>query len=251
MGIAGKTVLVTRPGAPGEELARWVRECGGTALLAPAIRVLVDSEGAEAGAARAALAGASGLILTSANGLDALLPPSRAITRPLPPVACVGSSTADRARARGLDVALVAGGTGGAAALCRLMLEHLPAAGARYVWPRGDLARPEVFAPLRAAGAVIADHVVYRTTDAYAAGGLPDAAVLDAVDVVVVASPSAITNLARALAATGRSAWLSERPVVAIGERTAAAAQAAGAGRIHRAAAASSEGLQEALDAAL
>jgi uroporphyrinogen-III synthase len=136
------------------------------------------------------------------------------------PLAAVGPETARAARDRGFRVVLA--GRGGGEGLARRLRGRTPG---RALWLRGDEARPETAAALRAAGWRVAAVRTYRRAPV---AGFADAAALAAADVWVVGSPAGLRALSRAI---GRRA-LAEATVVAPGTTTARAARAAGARRV-------------------
>jgi uroporphyrinogen-III synthase len=167
--------------------------------------------------ARCAAASPADLLLfTSAAAVDAV-----GDARELPSilarrVVAVGPRTADAARARGWSLDAVGEGRG-ADLIAALDL----APGVRVLWPRAEPAADETFAALRAAGADLADVVVYALvdTDAPTPSGDPPAW-------VVLASPSAARAVARRLPPPLPAA-------IAIGPTTAAAAHEAGFATVH------------------
>lgn len=86
-----------------------------------------------------------------------------------PRIAAIGDATAARLREMGASVDLTPVGAS-VTALASALIEDRRRAGfgndlegMRIVWPRSDIARPELGAALRAAGAVVVDPVAYRT----------------------------------------------------------------------------------------
>lgn len=158
------TVLVTRPGPQAAELELLLRERGIGAECVPT--VAIDRGGAAAGLDRmlGALAGADWLVLTSANGAEALAERIRSTGRDVPAttrVAAVGPATSAALREAGVRV------------------DHVPdryltveiAAGLgdvrdrRVVLARADAATPELRDALLARGARVEEVVAYRTVE--------------------------------------------------------------------------------------
>lgn len=236
--LAGRRVVVTRPGGADDAVARRLRALGAVVLAAPAIAFApaTPAEAAALDAALARLGDGDWLACASANAVAAVAdraPLRRAIAAGAR-VAAVGEATAAACRAAGLAVAVVGDdGTaaGLAAALVRTAARRDPAAAApsrppHAVLPGADIARPDLAAQLRAAGwtveAVVAYHTARRPPPPAVA-----AAIADGVDAVVFASPSAVDGLAGGLDSAGRRG-LARAAVVCIGPTTAAAAAAAG-----------------------
>jgi len=140
-------------------------------------------------------------------------------------VAAVGPSTASDLHSRGVAPDCVperATASELAAAMIRDGIE-----GARVLLPAGNLARSELRRELEGAGAQVDEVVAYRTIRPEDL----DTAALDvlragAIDVVALASPSAIRNLVAML--DGDVACLQRSALACIGPSTAAAVQARG-----------------------
>jgi uroporphyrinogen-III synthase len=134
----------------------------------------------------------------------------------------VGESTARALRGIGVNVELVAPGTGAAA-----LGEQLIAAGASRgsVWvPQAEAARGELVELLRARGADVEVTVCYRTVRVPGLGEALAAALRRGVDALTLLSPSA----AEAVLAAAAPEALGALTVVCGGETTAAAVRAHG-----------------------
>jgi uroporphyrinogen-III synthase len=158
----------------------------------------------------------------SANAVEALralvLPDDLAGIR----VAAVGEPTAWALRGIGINVELVAPGTGAVA-----LAERLLAAGAGRgaVWlPQAAAARSELGDRLRQAGAEVQATVCYRTVPVAGLGRLLAAALADRIDAVTLLSPSAAEAV---IGAVGPDA-LRGVALVCIGGTTAAALRSHG-----------------------
>lgn len=219
--LKGRRVLVTRAEESASSWADEIAKLGARPVLRPSITTETLTESAPA--LRAALGRCSWLVLTSARAVDAL----REILVELPftqPVASVGARTTARARAAGLRVALEAreGHVTGLAHDLAAALPSLPSgaalpcilhAGAEDT--RGGLEDLETERRARV------EHVaIYRTVPLAA---LPESEreMLD-VDVVLFASPSAVTGF------VGRARVPERTAFVTIGPSTTAAARDAG-----------------------
>ncbi len=170
-------VLITRPQADAEALARALEARGHSTLIAPLLTIepipgaVPDLEGVQA------------IVLTSANAVPAL-----SGTDPGRPVFVVGEATARAARAAGCGDVRAAGGD--AASLARLIIGQCrPTAGA-VLHLAGAEVRPGLAEALRAAGFELRRQAVYR---AVAARGLAPS-VIEAIqsgeiDAVLLFSP--------------------------------------------------------------
>jgi uroporphyrinogen-III synthase len=105
--LEGRVVLVTRPRAQGDELARLLEERGATAVLAPTIELYPADDLEELARSVVGLAEGrfSWLVVTSRAGVEAL---ARAGMGPIEAsVAAVGEGTARALRDRGVEPAVV------------------------------------------------------------------------------------------------------------------------------------------------
>ncbi|MHC4947014.1 MAG: uroporphyrinogen-III synthase [Planctomycetota bacterium] len=166
-------VWVTRDEPPGGPLTAALRAAGLVPVLEPVIarRVVADVREAIAG-----LAPTDWLVLTSEYAIEAV----PADVAGVPRVAVVGAPSRRVAEARGLRVELVAE-RGGAAALFAQLAG--PARGTTVLYPRSSLAQvPEVPGAAR-----VVSPVLYETVPRPWRRD-----VLDEIDVIAVASPSAV-----------------------------------------------------------
>jgi uroporphyrinogen-III synthase len=151
------------------------------------------------------------LLLTSANTVRSL--PAEA-SWPVP-VACVGEATAEAAREAGLDVRWV--GARGAEQVAADLAAARP--GCRVLFLRGRDARREGVDALEQAGCTVEEVIVYEMQRAL---GFPArVAEAPAPAAVVVGSPRAAEALAEALGTVARPG-VGDRPVLAVGDTTAA-----------------------------
>src|SRR5262245_4040051 len=162
--LAGRTVVVTREAEQAGRLSRLLEDAGATVVEVHVTQVVeADDDGA---ALRSALAGAgelSWLVVTSPNGVAALV---RATGGSLPavPVAVVGPGTASALTAAGGQAALVPE---------RFVAEGLlevfpdpPPNGGRVLLAQAAAARPVLAEGLRARGWTVDAVVAYRTVPA-------------------------------------------------------------------------------------
>lgn len=168
--LFGRRVLVTRAADQAAELVELLELYGAEAIEAPLIRIAPPDDVAPLDEACARAGEFDWIVFTSANGagafMDRLLLGPRDV-RALGGVrlCAVGPGTAARLARHGLKVDLVAEdhrAEGVAAALAATG----GLAGARVLFPRGDLARPTVPDALRQAGAEVVEVVAYRTLPA-------------------------------------------------------------------------------------
>jgi len=159
-----RRILVTRPAAQADELAGLLRARGLTPVVVPTVAIDAASATDELDAMLKSLAGASWLVLTSANGAEALGARLSTNGHPLPDglrVAAVGPATADVLRAAAIRVDHVPD-------------EYLTVAIAdglgdvreqRVVLARADAATPDLRDALVERGAIVEEVVAYRTVE--------------------------------------------------------------------------------------
>ena len=184
--LEGRCVLVTRPRAQAAELIALLESTGARVVVAPTVRIAPPTDPAPLQRAAADLAQFDWIVFSSANGVDALFdavprteaipaadaapgvgrtlsgPRDRLPTETLPRIAAVGSRTAERLRARGLDVA-VTPDEFTAEGMVNALTSRANVAGARVLLPRSEIGREVIAEGLRAAGAVVTDVIAYRT----------------------------------------------------------------------------------------
>lgn len=216
-----KPVVVTRAESSDGPLSRELRSLGLRALLWPAVSVSTTDLG-PLSAALAAIKSFGWIVFASRNAVAAvleLLPAAPAGVR----IAAVGKATAQVLRQRGWPVELVPD-EGNAAALVAAFAARWRAAdaGIRILYPASSRALPSIAQGLTQLGAQVTQVEAYRT----------EAAALDVADcrawiardgvgAVTFASPSAVTELARALGDEQFERLLSGAAAVAIGRTTA------------------------------
>lgn len=222
-----RRILVTRPAAQADDLAALLRDHGFAPVVVPTVAIDTTSTAADLDAMLASLDGASWLVLTSANGAEALAARLSATGHRLPPtvrVAAVGPATARALQAAGIRVDHVPD-------------DYLTAAvapglddvdGRRVVLARADAATPELRDALVERGAIVEEVVAYRTVEGPARSRDPLSAALHA-DLAGLAftSGSTIRGLLR-LAAPVDRARARCIPAFCIGPVTATAARQSG-----------------------
>ena len=221
--LDGTRILLTRTQRGCAQWARRVRARGGVPISFPCIsRVAVTASSATATGLRASIDKADWLALTSPFGAEVA---ARLLGGKLPgrvAVAVVGPATAVAAQREfdRVDV-LAAGGTG--AALARELLRRLPLraeSGPRVVIAAAEGGRSDLEQQLEPRGVTVERFAIYRTEP-----GRPLARrerFASEIDVVLVASPSAVVGL------RARAELAPQIPIVTIGPTTTAAVKAAG-----------------------
>jgi uroporphyrinogen III methyltransferase/synthase len=222
-----RTLLVTRPRHQAPELHSLLQQRGLRTIGVPTVGI--DHSAAATDLARMLdrLDTAAWLVITSANGADALVHCLRSTGRRLPEalrVAAVGPATADALKAGGVAVHHVP-----AAYLTVAIADGLgDVAGRRVVLARADAATPDLRNALRARGAVVEEVVAYRTVEGPPSSrDLLPAALGRRLDGVTFTSSSTVRGLLR-LASLPDRARVRAIPAFCIGPVTAATARSAG-----------------------
>lgn len=220
-------LLVTRPAHQAGELVARLEERGIDALVVPT--VAIDNESASRGLDNmlTTLEGAAWLVMTSANGAEAVASRLRATGASLPRelrVAAVGPATAAVLRAAGIRVdhvpdayltAAIAAGLG-------------DVEGRRVVMARADSATPALRDALRARGANVEETVAYTIVEApRASRDALHTALHASLDGVTFTSSSTVRGLLR-LASPMDHGHARALPAYCIGPVTAATARDAG-----------------------
>ena len=175
------------------------RACPASRVAAPESRDAVRD---------ALLAAGDALVLATSPNAVRFLPDAAGRGRP---AAAVGAATARALRAAGF--AVEARGESGAEDLARRLVEGP----ARHVlWLRGEVAREEGAATLRAAGWTVDEVVAYRVVPHE---GFAACVATGPARAYVLGSPRSVAALVLALRAAGRTAWLSA-PLVTVGATT-------------------------------
>ena len=213
---------MTRAESANGPLTRELKDLGLSVLLWPAISV-GTADPAPLSAALTNLRSFNWIVFASRHAVAAVLE-----RLPLPPpglrVAAVGKATAQVLEGRGWQVDLVPD-EGSAAALVAEFAARWAAdkeEGKRVLYPASSRALPTIAAGLKNLGATVTQVAAYQT----------DAAALDLSEcrewiarsttgAVTFASPSAVSELARALGEADFGRLLSAAPPVAIGRTTA------------------------------
>ena len=216
MNPAARPVVVTRAEAPGSGLGGELDRCGLPVLHWPVVGI--EAVPPEAWSVTgAALASFDWIVFTSAHAVEAVTD-----AQPAPPrarIAAVGPATAELLRERGWPVELT--GHGGAEGLLGSLAEA-GVSGRCVLHPAGSRALPTLSQGLQRLGAEVVCCVVYRTvTTALDVGECRSWIERRAVGAVTFASPSAVTELERALGERDFGQLLHDAPALAIGPTTA------------------------------
>jgi uroporphyrinogen-III synthase len=220
-------MLVTRPAGQAQELVALLAERGIDAMSVPTVEIAPAAPGGALDAALASLDDAAWLVITSANGADAVAGRLNELGMALPAttrIAAVGAGTAARMESHGHRVDHVPA-TYRTAAIAEGMGD---VAGKRVVLARADAASPELRDALIARHALVDDVVSYRTVEAPVASRdrlrLALHAPLDGVTFTSGSTVRGLTELASAIDAR-RATTL---PAFCIGPVTADVARNAG-----------------------
>ena len=223
---AARPVVVTRAEDADGPLSRELRGLGLEVLLWPAVSVSA-ADPAPLAHALAEVHSFSWIVFASRHAVEAVL-----AQLPAPPaglrVAAIGQASAQVLRQRGWNVDLVPDEASAAALVAAFGAQQL-APGTQVLYPASSRALPIIAAGLTQLGARVRQVEAYRTE-----GRALDVAEChawierDGVAAVTFASPSAVTELARALGPQDFHRLLSQAAAVAIGSTTARALKARG-----------------------
>ena len=196
--LEGLKVVVCRPRDQALPLANVLADEGAEIVHAPVIAIDDPADGgAELRASLEALMEGDWLVVTSPNGAARV---AAALERDLPEgvnVAVIGPGTADRARAEGLPVGLVADRS-----VAEGLLEVFPAPeseGGSVVLARAEVARETLPDGLRAMGWDVTDVAAYRTVTAELTAAEKQKA--SAAEIVTFTSSSTVDRLVEQLGA--------------------------------------------------
>ena len=192
-----RRILVTRPAAQADDLAGLLRARALTPVLVPTVAIDPSTAAAELDAMLRSLDGATWLVLTSAQGAEALRARLTITRHRLPArlrVAAVGPATAQALRAGGIGVDYVPD-------------EYLTLAiadglgevrGRRVVLARADAANAALPETLVGRGAIVEEVIAYRTIEGPAVSRDPLHAALHAdLDGIAFTSSSTVRGLLR------------------------------------------------------
>jgi uroporphyrinogen-III synthase len=218
---AHKAVVVTRAESADGPLCRELRGLGLEVLLWPAIAVGAPDTAA-LGAALHAIDSFDWIVFASRHAVSAVLE-----RRPQAPaalkVAALGKATAQVLRGRGWRVDLVPDESNAGALVAAFEAYLKPEQrGVRVLYPASSRALPTIAAGLSQLGAVVMQVEAYRTEGAPLDVAQCRAAIArGAIGAVTFASPSAVSELERALGEEDFGRLLASAAPVAIGRTTA------------------------------
>jgi uroporphyrinogen III methyltransferase/synthase len=228
--LQGRSVLITRPKRGAGDLARLIEAAGGTALLAPSIRIDAVPFDGEAMARRIGTNTWDWIAFTSRNAVEGFLDGIGQVVAPaavlqVVKIGAVGEATARSLRDRGIDVDIVSTGQTGAD-LGRAIAQH-GVSGQCVLLPGGNLNRQDLADCLRDHGGEVETAQVYATTSEHRlpetlSGQLQRAEI----DAVTFTSPSSAREFVRLL---DEAAYRLAGVVIGcLGETTAAEARRLG-----------------------
>jgi uroporphyrinogen-III synthase len=224
--LEGRRILVTRAREQAEGLVDRLHALGATVVVVPLIAtvpIVAPDEIARVAAEIRAAPEPRWVAFTSATAVRLVLGAAGTGSLSGMHVAAVGPATAAALEAEGVtpDITAVDSDASGLAAA----LSARGLAGATVWFPSAEGASDRLTAGLRAGGATVRLHQIYRTVMPDAAQGRLSAALRDGVDAITLTSGSASRHLVSAL---GGQALPPGVLIVCIGEQTASAARDAG-----------------------
>jgi uroporphyrinogen III methyltransferase / synthase len=194
--LLGARVMVTRPHGDNDPLRKALAAMGAEVLDLPVISVAPPEDGAPLRAALAALDRFDWIAFTSRNSVRAVLDALGATQLTIPAamrVAAVGPATCTALEAASIDVECMPPEASAADLAAAMAATGI--AGQRVLLPVGDRARHDLRNGLAAAGAVVEQVIAYRTVSTGERGEALRALTSGSVDIVALASPSAVTAL--------------------------------------------------------
>jgi uroporphyrinogen III methyltransferase / synthase len=189
MELTGKTILITRAALQSAELRSQLEALGARVLECPTIQIVPPKTWKPVTDAIRQLNTYQWLLFTSANAVEQFMNRMGGV-RCTVPIAVVGSATAAKLAAWGLEPALVP-----KEFRAEGLLEAFPEkmVGTRILFPRAEVAREILPDELRRRGATVDIVTVYRTVKAEF-GSIREILESERVDCLVFTSPSAIPD---------------------------------------------------------
>ncbi len=210
--LSGCRVLVGRSRRQSDALSAALSALGAELCAVPLIEILPPDDWTALDAALSRLETYHWILFTSANAVEAFAGRMCALGQSMNSLAArvgaVGEATAKAARQHGLTVSVVAA-KADAEGLADALARQASLAGARILWPRGNLGRETLREALERSGAHVDAVVVYRNVAADADAGDLRAQILSGkIDWIALTSPSTVRNLYALLAdAADSDAW--------------------------------------------
>ncbi|AIE84305.1 uroporphyrinogen-III synthase [Fimbriimonas ginsengisoli] len=215
--LAGMTVMVTRPAAQVEDLARPLQELGAEVVTMPAIEIAQPLDRRPLDSALRNLGDYDWVVLTSVNGVDA-------VRRAMDEVGVPIEEMNER------KLAVIGPATGAALTKAFRAPDLMPAefvseaiaqalgdvAGKRFLLARADIARRDLAQILALRGAEVDEVIAYRIVR-------PDATRLPATvpNYITLTSSAGVRGTRDALVGAGLEDWLNQAALVCIGPITA------------------------------
>jgi len=209
--LFGQRIVVTRTRQQASVLAGRLTDLGAEVLEAPTIRIEPPADHRAVDQALRELGRYDWVVLTSVNGVEAMVDRMRACgldARALAGVrvAAIGSATAEHLRRYFIEPQVVPDQFV-AEALAESITRLGDTRGRRFLLLRADIARPALREALMAAGAVCDERAVYRTVPVRKLPGEVRRALIDGrVDWITFTSSSTVTNFLALLDESVRSA---------------------------------------------
>ncbi|MGD2062887.1 MAG: uroporphyrinogen-III synthase [Nitrospirota bacterium] len=161
---ARPAVVVTRPGPKAMELIAGLEAVGAEVIPYPVMEIRPPEDPAPLDRACARLDSHDVVLLTSANGVQALASRVAEWPQPGPRIAVVGEQTARAVRRRGWPVDYLPAEANAEGLLAALTATaRQPVAGLRFLFPRAEQGREVLVEGLRAAGATVDLVTAYRS----------------------------------------------------------------------------------------
>lgn len=227
--LIGRRIAITRPAQQAGPLLAQLRALGAEPLACPTIAIAAPDDFAPLDAAIGRLASYDWLIVTSANGVHALLGRMAALGIEAAAlgrltIGAIGPATAAALAEYGLRAAFMPSEYVAEA----IVAEIGALAGQRILLPRADIARAVLAEGLRAGGAQVDVLAAYRTLPGPGIATLAELLPAGRLDAIAFTSASTVRFLLAGLRDQRAHAALAATRIVCIGPITAAAARAAG-----------------------
>lgn len=227
--LAGRSIVVTRAENQGSVLSSELADLGADVIDFPAITIQPVAPAAPVPGEESV----DWLIFTSANGVNhfasALEQEGRSLAAYHNAAFCaIGPATAAALRALGVPVTLTPEKYIAESVLEALVRLEGGVSGKRFLMPRGNLARPDLPAALRAGGAEVAECVVYETSMPEVAPETVEAMMAANPDTVVFTSSSTARNFATLVGPARLAALIAKAQFASIGPITTETAEKLG-----------------------
>ncbi|MEZ0324509.1 MAG: uroporphyrinogen-III synthase [Fimbriimonas sp.] len=217
--LRGKSVLITRPKHQAAEMAGQLEQLGAAVIMMPALEIAPLEDTASLDDALRRLSTFDWVVLTSVNGVRAVVSRMGILGIPVKELASVRLAVIGPATARELSELVRAPDLMPAEFVSESIVEALgDVGGQRFLLARADKARRDLAVTLRERGAEVEEVAAYRILQAAEEGELPQ----DAPDYIVLTSSAGVRATHDLLGACGREHWMRESRLACIGPITAA-----------------------------